>query len=47
MANIAKIRVSDLANAVDKALEVTFAKDFNMYKKGCYRMQILLLVLLI
>ena len=32
----AKIRVSDLANAVDKALEVTFAKDFNMYKKGSY-----------
>ena len=31
-----KIRVSDLANAVDKALEVTFAKDFNMYKKGSY-----------
>jgi hypothetical protein len=29
-----KIRVSDLANAVDKALEVTFAKEFNMYKKG-------------
>ena len=32
----AKIKVSDLANAVDKALEVTFAKDFNMYKKGSY-----------
>ena len=32
----AKIRVSDLANAVDKALEVTFAKEFNMYKKGSY-----------
>ena len=31
-----KIRVSDLANAVDKALEVTFAKEFNMYKKGSY-----------
>ena len=29
-----KIRVSDLGNAVDKALEVTFAKEFNMYKKG-------------
>ena len=32
----AKIRVSDLASAVDKALEVTFAKEFNMYKKGSY-----------
>jgi len=29
-----KIRMSDVANAVDKALEVTFAKEFNPYKKG-------------
>jgi hypothetical protein len=28
------IRMSDVANAVDKALEVTFAKEFNPYKKG-------------
>ena len=28
------IRMSDIANAVDKALEVTFAKEFNPYKKG-------------
>jgi len=30
------IRASDVAAAVDKALEVTFAKEFNMYKKGTY-----------
>ena len=28
-----KIRMSDVANAVDKALEVTFAKEFNSYKQ--------------
>ena len=28
-----KIRMSDIANAVDKALEVTFAKEFNSYKQ--------------
>ena len=28
------IRVSDIAAAIDKALEVTFASDFNIYKGG-------------
>jgi len=29
-----ELRVSDVAAAVDKALEITFAKEFNQYKQG-------------